>query len=470
MKPILFLLTILLPLSAQANPNLDWGKLRPDETAYYIQDLHTGQVLAEHRADTSLNPASTMKLLTAYAALNALGSDHRWTTEWHSPAPIHDGILHGDLYWIGSGDPSFDQDHLIAMQQQLHTQGIHHIQGRLILDRSRLPHIHQAAGFEHDGEAAFTTPPDPHMIAYKVTWLTLNPPSSDPTLSPIRTNPPLHLPIDHSRLNWQNGRCRGLRHHLNLHHNPQTDQLILEGDVPQSCIGQTTFVNLFDAPRFAYESFRGHWQQQGRQGPQNFIQGTTPNNSRPLARHHSPPLADILRDMNKHSNNLIARSVFLQLGQHNHHPNGAEVLIRRQLAAARIDDEALILENGSGLSRRERATARLLGQMLHHAYHSPWRDPFINSLPIAGRDGTLRSRFTHLGSPLRLKTGTLRDVRALAGYWLPTNGRHLAIVILINSPRASELLPSLDALTTQLIQQNHPNPSPDLAHTPTKTD
>lgn len=428
---------------------LDWGNLSPNETAYYIQDLQTGQVLAEHRADVSMNPASTMKLITAYAAFGTLGSQYRWINEFKSPATIANGALNGDLYWLGSGDPSFDQKHLIAMQQQLQQQGISDIRGRVVLDRSQLPAVQQPEGFDHDTEATFTTAPDAHMIAYKVLWLTLTDPDTDPGQAPIRSNPPLiGMTIDYSGIVWQNGRCRGLKNHLHVRHDSTQDRLILTGNVPRACIGQTMFVNLFDAPRFAQESFRGHWLGQGLQGLYGFTQGQTPSGSRSLARHISPPLSQVLRDMNKHSNNLIARSVFLALGG-----NSAEAAVRRQLALARINDEALILENGSGLSRRERATARLLGQMLHSAYHSTWRNDFIDTLPIAATDGTLKTRFPQFRGALRLKTGTLRDVRALAGYHLPANGRPLVVVIIINSPRSSSQLAALDRLTTQLIEQ-----------------
>ena len=158
--------------------------------------------------------------------------------------------------------------------------------------------------------------------------------------------------------------------------------------------------------------------------------------------------------MNKHSNNLIARTVFLTLGHQENGPHSvqnAEAAVRRQLVSAGLDDEALVLENGSGLSRRERLTARFLGSMLFQAYRSPFRDTFIHTLPIAGTDGTLRGRFRQLGRSLRMKTGTLRDVRALAGYWLPPNGRKLAVVVIINSHRSGGYLPDMDAMVRRIV-------------------
>ena len=131
----------------------------------------------------------------------------------------------------------------------------------------------------------------------------------------------------------------------------------------------------------------------------------------------------------------------------------AKGAVRRQLVAAGLDDEALVLENGSGLSRRERLTARFMGQMLQQAWQSPFQAAFIDTLPIGGRDGTLKGRFKNSGGGLRLKTGTLKNVRALAGYWLPENPQQhpLAIVVIINSERSGGYLPDMDKLVERVL-------------------
>ena len=160
--------------------------------------------------------------------------------------------------------------------------------------------------------------------------------------------------------------------------------------------------------------------------------------------------------MNKESNNVIARSVYLALGEQaargRSGTQNAEAAVRRALRSAGLDDETLVLENGSGLSRRERASARFLGEMLAVARRSPFQTAFTDSLPVAGNDGTLKKRFQNIGSPLRLKTGTLKNVRALAGYWLPEAPQHpLAIVVLVNSEQSGAYLPDLDRLVMQLL-------------------
>lgn len=430
---------------------LDFGRIQPDEAAVYVQDLDSGEILLSHRADVAMNPASTMKLVTTFAAFRALGGNFRWQTEWRSNAAVANGALQGDLYWVGSGDPGFDQPDLLAMQQQLTQQGILSINGKVVLDRQVWGSSGSADGFENDAEENFVIPPDPHMIAYKVLWATAT--RNEAGQPAFLLNPPLYgIPTDTSRLTETEGRCGKLSNHVSA--KLENNTLVFSGRLPASCIGEKMFVNVFDAQRFAEESFRGHWLAQGLGGLYGFGRGTAPPNSRILAVHYSKPLSEILTDMNKHSNNLIARSVFLTLGHQERGPHSvhnAEAAVRRQLVAAGLDDEALVLENGSGLSRRERLTARFLGSMLFQAYRSPFRDSFIHTLPIAGTDGTLRGRFRQVGRSLRMKTGTLRNVRALAGYWLPPNGRKLAVVVLINSHRSGGYLPDMDALVRRIV-------------------
>ncbi|MBH5330284.1 D-alanyl-D-alanine carboxypeptidase/D-alanyl-D-alanine-endopeptidase [Eikenella sp. S3360] len=430
---------------------LDFGRIQPDEAAVYVQDLDSGEILLAHRADVAMNPASTMKLVTTFAALRALGANFRWQTEWRSNAPIANGALQGDLYWVGSGDPGFDQPDLLAMQQQLTGQGILSLNGKVLLDRQVWGSAGSADGFENDAEESFVVPPDPHMIAYKVLWATA---SRNEAGQPVfLLNPPLYgIPADTSQVLETSGRCGKLSNHVSA--KLENNTLVFSGRLPTSCIGEKMFLNVFDAQRFAEESFRGQWLAQGLGGLYGFGRGKTPPNSRILAVHYSKPLGEILTDMNKHSNNLIARSVFLTLGHQERGPHSvhnAEAAVRRQLVAAGLDDEALVLENGSGLSRRERLTARFLGNMLLQAYRSPFRDSFIHTLPIAGTDGTLRGRFRQLGRSLRMKTGTLRDVRALAGYWLPPSGRKLAVVVIINSHRSGGYLPDMDSLVRRIV-------------------
>ncbi|WP_037585562.1 D-alanyl-D-alanine carboxypeptidase/D-alanyl-D-alanine endopeptidase [Stenoxybacter acetivorans] len=433
---------------------LSFGRILPEEIAIYTRDLQTGEVLTAHRADVSVNPASVMKLVTTFAALNHLGENHRWRTVWKSDAPIINGTLMGNLYWIGSGDPVFDQESLQAMQAQLRLNGINRINGQVVFDRSVWDSIGSADGFEADAAETFTTPPDPHLVAYKVAWLQA---AIDEYGNPqIITDPPLpdiNTDIQVTRQN-SSAACSRLSNYVRAQYDKDT--LRVRGQIPISCSGKKMFFNMLDTQTFARQSFLGYWLADGGNRV-TFAEGRTPINARILAVQDSKPLSQVLADMNKFSNNTIARTVFLTLGQNSNGSTlqNAKITARRTLITAGLDDETLILENGSGLSRRERVSARFIGDMLEKAYHAPFASAFIDSLPIAGYDGTLKNRFKKIGGSLRLKTGTLANVRALAGYWLPENPQQhpLLIVVIINSVGSKAYLPDLDYLVSEVLHR-----------------
>lgn len=445
------LLLLFLSLPAAA---LDLGGLRPDEAAVYVRNLQTGEVIAEHRADVPVNPASTMKLVTAFAALRALGADFRWQTAFKSTAPLRpDGLLDGDLYWVGSGDPVFDQNGLLEMQAQLRDKGVRRIGGHLVLDRSVWPHTGSADGFDDDAHRAFATAPDPQMLAYKVAAVTpgyaLGNASAPPAL-----NPPLPDVLVDSRAVFTPSPAPCPDPSRFLRGRYAEGVITVEGRAPAACAGREIYVNMLGAAEFAGRSFAAHWRQNGGSLADGLMQGKIPPAARTLASRISKPLGEVLADMNKHSNNIIARTVFLTLGERfgGRDTQDPDAAVRVQFMLAGIDTAPLVLENGSGLSRRERVSARMMGEMLAAAYKSPFGRTFAATLPAAGGEGTLKNRFRHIGAPLRLKTGTLKDVRALAGYYAGGNGTPpLAVVVIINSPRAEKLLGELDRLTERLI-------------------
>ena len=434
---------------------LNFGKMGPDEVAVYVKDLRSGKIIAEHRADAAMNPASTMKLVTAFAAFRTLGANYRWQTEFKSQGNIVGDTLQGDIYWVGSGDPVFDQTSLITMQQQLYQAGIRRITGQLVLDRSVWGDMGTADDFVEDTGATFMTAPDPHILAYKVVWAK---PERDATGAVvINTNPPLpDIPQQNNVSVFASAAaCPSLARYMQARY--QDGVLSFTGSLPSSCLGQEMFVNMLDTQEFARRSFINQWRAMGGQISDGMRIDTAPKQAKVLARYQSKPLVEVLSDMNKFSNNLVARSVFLKMGESatdKRTSQHAKIAVRREWVAAGLDDETLVLENGSGLSRREQITARGLGQMLEATYRSPFRQAFIDGLPIAGTDGTLKTRFRQLGTPLRLKTGTLKNVRAVAGYWLGEDGAQpLVVVVLINSHRSGLYLPDMDALVARVVRE-----------------
>ena len=234
----------------------------------------------------------------------------------------------------------------------------------------------------------------------------------------------------------------------------KNNTLAVSGKLPESCLGKELYLNMYSMKEFVGKSFVNQWRQQNGTVSDGLTTGVAPHDAHILASHQSKPLADILTDMNKHSNNLIARSVFLKFAGHisdyKQTQAKAASIVKSELAVAGINTEGLVLENGSGLSRVERLNARMMAQILEKAYFSPFKNEFISTLPIAGKDGTLKTRLKQPGENLRLKTGTLKDVRALAGYWL--GEKPLLVVVIINSQKSTDYLRDLDKLVSKIVQ------------------
>ena len=449
MKIYFIFLSLLLATTTFANPNI--GKIPPNEVAFFVQDLNTGKILAEHNADRPMNPASVMKLVTSYAALDTLGADFCWKTQWKVRSAVNNGVLDGNLYWVGSGDPTMEQDDLIAMQKALRNKGIQQIGGKIILDTSVWSSTGTAEHFTHDAGRAFTIAPDTHMLSYKVVLVGVERDSMGELT--IVTKPPLpNIPINNTAQFISSEQCSNIAKVLKAHWDGKV--LHIEGRIPTACENQSLYVNMLQPKEFAFESFVGQWQKQGGSGVNLFLTGETPADTTVIAEHISAPLSNAIRTMNKQSDNLFARSIFLTLGanQSGDTVENAKKAVINSFRQAGISTQGLVLENGSGLSREERITTRTLGTMLYRAYYNDlFNETFIDSLPIAGEDGTLRRRLGDVGG-LRMKTGTLNNVRALAGFRLPENFNQapLAIVVLINSPKATAYLSDMDELVRSL--------------------
>lgn len=447
--------TLLLSFGVQA---ANWGKIKTEDVAWVIQDAVTGQVLSEHQANKPMNPASTMKLMTAYAALQTLGPNFTWQTQLQSYRLPENGVLNADLIWQGSGNPTFDENDLKQMLASLQEKGVKDIQGQLILSGASWQQGGSAAGFDHDKDKSFTTPPDSHMLNYKVAWLAFD--TNEKNL--VRLTSPVAVDISSQIKIQEQGSCANLSSYIKTQLLGNT--LMVKGNVPKSCQGQLAFVNIYDNKTFAAKSFVGQWQSLGGQGMKGYQVQEVQRAPYILATHTSKPLQAALTDMNKHSNNIIARTVFLNLSRQEAAGGSVEKsnqIMRDVLQKNGIDSSSLVLENGSGLSRDERVSAKMMANMLHASYQSPLAQNMIDTLPVGGeKGGTLSKRFVGQSGQYLLKTGTLENVRALAGYWFPDasdSGKSpLVVVVILNESPYPNQLEDLDKAVSQLIGEVNP--------------
>jgi D-alanyl-D-alanine carboxypeptidase/D-alanyl-D-alanine-endopeptidase (penicillin-binding protein 4) len=419
--------------------------------AVVVQPLDAAAPLLAHNADSPMNPASVMKLVTTYAALDLLGPAHVWQTDALVEREPTAGVLAGNLYLRGSGDPKLSSDQLWFLLRQLRVRGINRIAGDIVLDRSAFaPVDFDPAAFDNKPQRAYNVGPDALLLDFQALRFTLQPDVARPRI--LLESPSADLVVDNG-LRTSNGPCPGdWRDRIQLTVKPEGAgrRLEVRGSYANRCGERALNLAPLSADAHADGLLRALWRELGGRLDGRVRNGRTPAGAIPFARQESAPLADLVRDINKYSNNVMARQVFLSLGNDGT-PASAEQSRRRVaawLGTRGLDFPGLVLDNGAGLSRQERISASQLTQLLLDAWRSPLMPEFIASLPLAGVDGTMKKRLN--GSPVagraHIKTGTLDGVRSAAGYALDAAGRRYALSFLINDPQAQEGGAAIDAL------------------------
>ena len=408
-------------------------------------------------ADAPVNPASTMKLVTTYAALELLEPTFQWHTTLLTDGRIQGNALNGNLYFRAGGDPVLNMERLWLLLRELRSSGVQQINGDLVLDNGyfRMPPPQAFNDDGQDPDQPFLVTPDPLLVNFKSVRVIARNEGSGPQVS---VEPPnAYLRID-NQLRSGGSSCD------NTHISQQaqaTGEAVLQisGSLASGCNNQQ-YMGVLEHPTYAAGVLRALWSELGGRISGGNRIGNTPAQARQLAESLSPDLVSVIRDINKFSNNTMARQLFLTIGAETRRPGeqddaaSASRSIREWMASKGLRSSSLQLENGSGLSRHERISARELAQLLQAAWRSPYAAEFIASLPLPAMDGTLRKRMknTPVAGNAHLKTGTLNNVRALAGFTRDLHGNDWVMVAIINHPRASGASAVLDQLAQALYQ------------------
>lgn len=433
------------PLPKPVAAALRTAGIASDRVAIVVQAVDAGRPLLAHNAQTAMHPASTMKLLTTWAGLELLGPAHTWKTEALVDAAPANGRLPGNLYLRGSGDPKLTVEAFWLLLRQLRARGISDIAGDLVLDRSAfaLP-PHDPAAFDGRPLRPYNVGPDALLVNLDSIRLTLVADGERRAVQVIPETPDDGIAVANG-LKFVDAACGDWRDQVQARN--RADGIELVGHFPAGCGEKALHLSPWPADLQVERLFRALWRELGGTLAGQVRAGTTPPAARLVATQESPPLADIVRDINKYSNNVMARQLLLGLAaERPATPEAARRRVEDWLAAKGLQLPGLVIDNGSGLSRGERISAEGLARLLLAAWASPVMPEFASSLPVAGVDGTLRQRSSTVSGRAHLKTGSLDGVRALAGYVLDRNGRRWVTVILINDPRASHGKPAMDAL------------------------
>jgi D-alanyl-D-alanine carboxypeptidase/D-alanyl-D-alanine-endopeptidase (penicillin-binding protein 4) len=411
--------------------------------AVVVQEAGAKRPTLAQNAGEAMNPASVMKLITTYAALELLGPAYRWKTEVYL-----DGE---DLILRGTGDPKLNYEAFWMMLRGVRARGVREIKGDVVLDRSYFGPVAEAP-IDDEQFRPYNVAPDALLVNFKSLRFVFAPAGDKVRLFVEPHLPGLDL-INGLRLGG--GPCpegRAFRDLIEASFvsSPQP-RAAFSGTYPVECGERDLNVALYSPEAYVAGMIRQLWAEMGGTWKGGVRDGVVPPTAQLVHVHESQPLSEIVRDINKFSNNVMARQLYLTLGAELGGPpastDNALRAVRQWLTLKNIAAPELVIENGSGLSRIERASAATLAALLQDAWKSPVMPELLASLPVVAVDGTMRKRLHYepVAGNAHIKTGLLNDARAVAGYVLDQRGRRQAVVMMINHPRAPEADAAFDA-------------------------
>lgn len=439
-----------------------------------------------HNPDTPRTPASTMKLIPTFIALDMLGHDFVWQTRVYYSGLWVGAELFGDLIIQGSGDPKMTQERLRELLYRVQQSGIRHIHGDIILDSSVFQGVTKdPAAFDNDPLRPYNASPDGFLVNFSSIEIHSYPDSEgnahliySPKLADYK------LP---ETIAQRSASCGDARRSLA----PQwgRDGLRFAQALPSSCGEHTFYVAYPNAKDFAARVTAELWSQLGNTLTGRVRAQEAPVHARslsplPIASYSSEPLAQIIHDINHHSNNVMTEQLTLTLPVASSKappPTAYDSKVSAQRSAAPFSlyyqqgssDYPLALgsidqwwrdhltttpphmTNGSGLCRDCRLTAANLAELLQFAYHHPEFDYYVDSLGIAGVSGTIKAHGERLPDSKAIgrawiKTGTLNNVTSMAGYVKGLSGQDYVVVGIINTPETLDTYAARRLLDTML--------------------
>ena len=415
-------------------------------------------------ADTVMSPGSIMKLLTTYAALEILGPNYRWTTEFRTDGDFEGDTLRGNLYVEFGGDPKLTIERLWSVLREIRAMGIRHIAGDIVLDGQvfLLPDgLPRFVDNGNDPHRPFLVEPSPVLLNMNLVHFQVR---ADERGTQAWATPDLpSVRIDNRITATGEGPCPSRRR---FDWQPSFDSngnvtLTVAGKLPAGC-RTTTYLSLLPHDRYSGEIIQSLWQEMGGTLKGGWRHGITPTDSRLITSTTSPDLVTMIRDINKWSSNVMSRQLLITMGAENRHvaDNDDRVsgirAIYDWLENKGIDTRGMVIDNGSGLSRHARMTARQLATILRDAWSSRYGSDLMTSMPLTAMDGTMARRLRDLDMEGvgRIKTGSLQDVRSVAGFTRDDNNTTWAVVGIVNHSPAWRGQSILDKVLYSL----HANP------------
>jgi len=423
---------------------LEGHGISPSDVSIVVQDVDADEPLLSHLADVPRNPASVMKLVTTWTALEVLGPAYTWKTEVYTRGDRDGGRLDGDLAIKGYGDPYLVIEEFWKLLRAVRQTGLDQIGGNLVLDDSYFD-IEEDDPGDFDGQPyrTYNVVPNALLVNFKAVYFQFFPDLAKREVSIVLDPPLSNLGIENS-LELDSGPCRGYQRGISFNPTDEVaiDEIVFDGKFPERCRQYGMSRTVLEHDTYTYGLFTTLWSEMGGRLEGHMEHGIIGPDEQPIVVWRSKPLGEVIRSINKNSNNVMTRQLIYTLAAEQRGAPGTRAagveVVHDFLTAKGLPTESLVLRNGAGLSREGRVTARLLASILLAAEKSAFAPEFIASLSLGGYDGTTRGRFNGSAgaAQMHVKTGRLDHVSALAGYLHRADGRNLVMAIMLNTENA----------------------------------
>ncbi len=397
-------------------------------------------------ADQLMSPGSIMKLVTTYAALELLGPSYRWDTRFLTDGTLTGDTLEGDLYVDMGGDPKLTIERLWTLLSELQGMGISTIKGDLVLDGDVFQLTDEQPVFKDNGDnphAPFLVQPSPYLSNLNLIHFQVR---SDERGTQAWSTPALkQIVIDNRVTSSAEAPCPARRYFEwePVFHDDGRVTVRVNGDLPRGC-RTSGYLSLLPQEEYTASMIRSLLADLDIELTGRDRLGKTPEEARLLLTTTSPDLASMVRDINKWSSNVMARQLLLTIGaeyradeEQSDRVTGVRI-ITEWLESKGVNTAGMVIENGAGLTREGRISARQGAQILQLAWNSRFSADLLTSLPLIGLDGTMarRLRNTGMDGEGRIKTGYLEGVRSIAGFTRDGNNTTWAVVGMVNNDPA----------------------------------
>lgn len=419
--------------------HLDHPCLRAGNFGIKIVSLDNREIIYQHQSDSAFIPASNLKLITTAAALKFLGPDYRFVTQLRGSGEVKDGVLSGDLYLKGSGDPKLVTEQMWLLANELKNLPLRKVDGDLVADDSYFDGVRWVKTWnKNHGAQAYHAPLGALSFNFNTVKVMVAPGAAPGDKPIVVVDPDMeYIHVDNQATTLPAGRRNRLI--VNRLARDGFNEIVVTGGIPFKGSRKRFYLSITNPALFTALTFKSFLAKAGIEFKGNVRMGKAPEDAALLVRHDSEPLALILRGLNKFSNNFVAEQLTKTLAADQFGPpgtteNGVKI-IESYMKSLGYSPPRFTLVDGSGLSRQNRLSPDQIVSVLRAVYKDLSVYPeLIASLAVMGLDGSVQDRMN--GNPAarraRVKTGTLNSVSAISGYFQSQGGEKFVFSIMMN--------------------------------------